>query len=539
MSEPTLIVHGGARGRALAVSGSRIVATGSDDEILSLRGGATQLLDAAGGTIMPAFHDAHIHPVIGMLTEMRCDLAADTDVPGYLRRIDSYRRAETGNGWLLGGGWLAEVLRTDPRSPRDILDSVTGKRPAFLVEGGQHDAWVNSAALESAGIGRDTPDPPLGRIWRNADGVPTGLLSETAMNLIRDTLPPPTRRELRDALAAAQRRLFSAGIVRWHDAVVGYTDATMPLLQAYLDAAHEGTLKTHVALALRWDRARGIEQVEELAAARAEHAAHPRVRVGTVKIFQDGVCESRTAALSEPYLDPHGEGGRGISMLGTAELSEAVTRLDSLGFQVHVHAIGDRAIRDALDAFESARATNGARDARHQISHVHLLDPADIPRFARLGVIANVQPRWAHRDAAGVDPAEALVGRERAGWQYPFRALDESGAAVAFGSDWPVTSFDPIEILHLAMNRTEPGSTVAPLGLQQRLRRDRALHAFTVGSAVANFAETDTSQLGAGFSADLVVLDQDISTVPDHRFSDISIHATVAAGHIVHTTEET
>jgi predicted amidohydrolase YtcJ len=522
------------RAQAVAVHGDRITAIGDDRDAKGWIGEGTSVIDADGATVLPGFHDAHIHPLVGTLNSLRCDLTAGESVAGYQRLVAGYARRVQA-GWILGGGWNLDRF-PDPTALRRLLDEVTGDRPAFLVEHGQHFAWVNSAALDRAGITRSTPDPPRGRILRDAGGEPAGRLDETAMELVRTLLPPPTRNELKNALLTVQPRLFAAGITRWHDAVVGYDPRDLPMLDAYLDAAFDGSLQATVSLALRWNRNRGLEQVDDLVKARDTARRHPLVRVGTVKIFQDGVCESRTAALSSPYLPRHPgtEPDHGISMLTPDALAEAITRLDAHGFQVHVHAIGDRAITEALDAIEAARNVNGPRDARHQLAHVTLLRPEDVARFGRLGVIVNAQPRWAHRRPTGEDPMVALVGAERARRQYLFRSLREAGARIAVGSDWPVTTFDPFEIMHVGVNRAEPGETAPPLDDEQSLGLDEMLRHYCHGSAYANFAEHDVGTIEVGKMADVVVLDRDLHAVPASGIAEVSVRTTVARGEVVY-----
>ncbi|WP_327589497.1 amidohydrolase [Nonomuraea sp. NBC_00507] len=543
MTHPSLVIRGAEvrtlnagvpRAQAVAIRGDRIVAIGDDHEAKDWIGKGTSVIDAERATVLPGFHDAHIHPVIGALNAMRCDLTHGESVEDYQRLVADYVE-RIPQGWILGGGWALDRF-PDATGLCGLLDKVTGDRPAFLVEYSQHFAWVNSAALARAGITRSTPDPPRGRIVRDADGEPTGRLDETAMELVRSLVPPPTKNELKNALLVVQPQLFAAGITRWHDAVVGYDPHDLPMLDAYLDAAFEGTLRATVSLALRWDRNRGLEQIDDLVKARDTARVHPLIRVGTVKIFQDGVCESRTAALSDPYLAHHpgAEPDHGISMLVPDALAEAVTRLDANGFQVHVHAIGDRAITEALDAIEAAREVNGPRDARHQIAHVTLLRSADIARFGRLGAIVNAQPRWAHRAPTGEDPLVVLVGEERARWQYLFRSLREAGAPMAVGSDWPVTTFDPFEIVHVGVNRAEPGEMAPPLDQAQRLGLDEMLWDYCYGSAFANFAENDVGTIEVGKVADLVVLDRDLHAVPASDIAEVSVRATVVRGEVVH-----
>jgi predicted amidohydrolase YtcJ len=327
------------------------------------------------------------------------------------------------------------------------------------------------------------------------------------MDLVERILPPVGHAQWLDAILEAQRHLHSLGITAWQDAWV------LPeTLAAYRTLAEDGRLTARVVAALWWDRHRGGEQIADLVERRREGTVG-RLRAGTVKIMQDGVCESLTAGMLEPYLSNDGEptGERGLSHVDPEELKEHVTALDREGFQVHVHAIGDRAVREGLDAFQAARDANGPRDARHHMAHLQVVHPDDIPRFAQLDVVANAQPYWACLDPQMRDLNLPILGSERSRNQYPFRRLQRSGARLAFGSDWSVTTANPFPQIEVAVTRTPPGEPDADVFLpDERLDLAAAVDAFTKGSAFVNFLDQDAGSIEPGKLADLVVLDRDL-----------------------------
>jgi predicted amidohydrolase YtcJ len=389
------------------------------------------------------------------------------------------------------------------------LDAVVGDRPALLVNRDHHGAWVSTAALRLAGVDASTPDPPDGRIERSADGHPTGSLHEGAMNLVNRHVPPTSEEEQDRGLMVAQEYLHSLGITAWQDAILGsYAGAADPA-PAYLRAALDGRLTARVRGALWWRRDAGLDQVEELLERRVTYSVG-RLSAASVKIMQDGVVENYTAALSRSYLDGHGSptGNTGLSFVEPTALAEAVTRLDAEGFQVHVHAIGDRAVAEALDAFAAARAANGPSAGRHHIAHLQVVAPGDRRRFADLGVTANIQALWAVNDDAMTEMTLPFIDAELAGWQYPFGSLSAAGARLAAGSDWPVSTPDPLAALHVAVNRVLPGSGSAPLLGEERLGVEQAFAAYTSGSARVNHLD-ETGVLAPGALADLAVLDRD------------------------------
>jgi predicted amidohydrolase YtcJ len=518
---------------AVAISSGRIVAVGSDKDIRGYAGPRTELIDAAGGTILPGFQDGHAHPPSGGLERTRCDLNVARSDAAYLAAIGAYAAANPDRRWILGGGWAMEAFPGG--CPTAVaLDAVIADRPVFLPNRDHHSAWVNTAALRLAGLDRDTPDPADGRIERDAAGNPTGALHEGAMALVERILPETTAAELAHGLRVGQAYLHSLGITAWQDAWVGGGPSLPDSMDTYLDAAAGGELTARVVGALWWARSRGIEQVEDLVARRARGPVG-RFRPTAVKIMLDGVCETFTAAMLSPYLDAHGHptDNRGLDFIDPELLPAYVTALDAAGFQVHMHALGDRAVREALDAVAAARATNGPRDNRHQVAHLQVVHPDDVSRFADLDVTANIQALWACADPQMTELTIPYLGEERAGWQYPFASIAAAGGRLALGSDWPVSSPDPLQIMHVATTRTEQDA--APDGPaflpDQRLTLEQAIYAFTMGSAHTNHHDDVTGSIDVGKLADLVILDRDLFAGP---VIEARVTATLIQGQAVY-----
>ena len=394
---------------------------------------------------------------------------------------------------------------------------------------------MNSAALRRAGIAAATPDPSDGRIERDADGRPLGMLQEGAMDLVSDLFPPTTEEEIDEAFLAAQQRLLSWGITGWQDAMIGAVHGLPDLLDSSLRLDDRGLIVARVVGALWWERDLGLEQVPELVKRRARAAGRDRFRATTVKIMQDGVPENFTAAMLTPYLDAHGRDSaeRGLSFVEPEVLRRAAIALDAEGFQLHVHTIGDRAVREALDAIEAARAANGPRDSRHHLAHIQVVHPDDVPRFAELGVVANAQPLWAAHEPQMDELCIPFLGPERARWQYPFWSLARAGARLAFGSDWSVTTANPLEIVHVAVNRAAYGEAAEPLWGEQALSLADAITAATEGSAYVNFDEERAGRIAVGLAGDLAILDRDITAAPADEIGAASVAATVVGGRVV------
>jgi predicted amidohydrolase YtcJ len=533
--------------QAAAINGGVVVALGRDEEIRGHVRPFTRVVNLRGRLAIPAFGDAHVHPVQGGLESRRCNLAGQRTRRQYLDTIAAYCGALPLGAWVLGGGWSMPAFPGGKPSAAD-LDTVTGGRPAFLPNRDHHSAWVNTAALEIAGVTADTPDPADGRIERDHAGVPTGALHDGAMRLVADYVPPPSQAELSAALLAAQGRLHSLGITSIQDACIGDAgELGMPdAFDTYRRAAADRLLTCRVTGALWWDRFRGRHQLDTLQGRREAADGGGYFRATSVKLMLDGVCETFTAAMGTPYLDGHGHhtDRSGNLFIEPAELTEAVGLLADLGFQMHFHAIGDRAVTAALDAL--AKIPDGQRaNGRHHIAHLQFVSPSDLGRFAELGVIANFQPLWACRDEQNDQLTVPFVGDQRAAWQYRIGSLQRTGARLAFGSDWPVSSADPLQEMHVAVNRMlstrlgQPGSveTTTPLLPDEAITIGAAVDAFTRGVAYVNHEEDVAGTLELGKLADIAVLTQDIYAVPPAAIGDTAVALTVASGQIVHGDE--
>ncbi|MER7622147.1 amidohydrolase [Streptomyces sp. NPDC126503] len=542
MPKADLVLTGGpvltldpARTRAtsVAVTGERITAVGHD-EVRELIGPGTEVVDLRGKLLLPGFQDAHVHAVYGGSELAECDLTGTVGVAEYLERVRAYARAHPDHEWITGGGWSLESF-AGGLPTRQLLDSVVPDRPVLLSNRDHHGAWANTRALERAGITAATPDPADGRIEREADGTPSGMLQEGAATLVGRLVPPATPADRLAGLLRAQRLLHSLGITGWQDALLGEFGGRADPSDAYATAARDGSLTARVTGALWWDRERGAEQIPELEARRAE-LSHGRFRARSVKIMQDGIAENFTAAMTAPYLDGCGcvTANAGLSFVDPEALRGHVTALDARGFQVHFHALGDRAVREALDAVEAALEANGPRGNRHHLAHLQVVHPDDLARFARLGAVANIQPLWAAHEPQMDELTIPFLGPERAAWQYPFGDLLRAGATLAAGSDWPVSSPDPLEGLHVAVNRRAPDTEDERVFLpEQRLDLTTALAAYTAGSAHVN-GHDDAGSLRPGNLADLVVLDRDVLTGPPEEIAQARVERTYVGGALVH-----
>jgi len=518
---------------AVAVSDGEIAAVGGDADVRRFGGGGTEIVDLGGRLLVPGFQDAHAHPPGSGLDMLRCNLTEAYSVPEYERIVKDYASAHPDDDWIVGSGWSMDVF-PGGNPPKDALDRVVPDRPVRLWSRDGHSVWVNTRALQIAGVTVDTPDPADGWIVRNEAGEPAGALHEGACDLVDDHVPEEAAEDWLAGLRAAQTYLHSLGVTAWQDAIVG---ANYPTLEPYLSFARAGELTARVVGALWWDRHRGLEQIEDLLEQR-ERGREGRFRATSVKIMQDGVIENFTAAVLDPYLDADGRPteNRGKSFVDPEELKAAVTRLDAEGFQVHVHAIGERAVREALDAFEAARSANGPNDHRHHIAHIQVIHPDDVPRFRELDVTANAQPLWAVHEGQMDHLTIPFLGPERSGWQYPFGSLVRSGARVAMGSDWSVSSPNPLWEMHVAVNRTSPPGyeygegDAEPFLPEERLDLPTAIAGFTINSAYVNHLDRETGSIEVGKRADLVVLDRNPFAYPPGRIAEAKVVRTLVDG---------
>ena len=520
-------------GTGVRVRGGTITAVGPAGPP---RGAAPVDLD--GGTLLPGFIDAHVHPVFAGNQLRQCDLQAASTPSGYAALVAAYARDHPEEEWITGGGWSMDAFPGGIPT-RELLDAVVADRPVFLPNRDGHGAWVNSMALTLAGIDRTTPDPADGRIERDAAGQPNGMLQEGAASLVSRLLPPVSGEDWYQALLLAQAHLLSLGITGWQDAIVGGNRGTPDPLGAYLRAAGAGTLVANVVGALWWDRDRGLEQLPELLESRRT-GQEGRFRATSVKMMLDGVAENHTAAMLEPYQDAEGcpTAHSGLDFIDPRELPCFVTALDEEGFQVHFHALGDRAVRNALDAVAAARQSTSGRRLRHHLAHLQVVHPDDIPRFARLSATANIQPLWATHEPQMDELTIPFLGERRSGWQYPFRSLLDSGSPLCAGSDWPVSSPNPLWGAHVAVNRSLPaiaeGVGGDPFLPGQALGLTEVLAAYTSGSARVNGLDGSAGSIREGFDADFAIVNADLAHLPAAEICQAAVVQTWIRGELVH-----
>jgi predicted amidohydrolase YtcJ len=526
---------GPTSGSGVAIAGDRIVAVGKDDEILALAGPGAGRLDAAGGLIMPSFNDAHVHFLNGARNLANLDLSEETTVDAVLRRVVEFSRTHPERDWLLGRGWFYAVF-PGGMPHRNHLDRVVSDRPVAFEAYDSHTTWVNSAALARLGITDSTPSPPRGEIQRDAAGQATGILKEAAMELVDRALPPPTVVQDLGGLEQAIRLAHRHGLTSVQEAGAGLEQFAIyealrasgrPLVRIRLGQQMEPGLPI-----AEWERR--LIEYEGLA---LPHREDPWISAGIVKAFADGVIESGTAAMLAPYegMTRAQDGAFGRPPWEPGELEEAVRVADGRGWQIQIHAIGDGAVRRALDAYERAAAVNGPRDRRHRIEHIETVDAADIPRFGTLGVVASMQPYHADPEPAQLDLYTSKIGPNRASRGWPWNSIRRAGGRLAFGSDWPIVSFDPLLGLNSAVNRaTKDGRPPGGWLPGERLPLAEALAGYTSGAAWAAHEDGVKGALQPGMLADVIVLDRDLFNIPASDIVDGSVRATILDGRVVY-----
>jgi predicted amidohydrolase YtcJ len=517
----------GTTAEAVAVRGNTILRVGSTAELSALRGASTRVIDAHGGSVIPGLSDTHVHFISGALSLDQLDLGGLNTLDEVQAAIRKFAAAHPGTGWLQGRGWLYTPFPS--ASPtRAQLDALVPDRPAVMQCYDGHSIWVNSRALQLAGITKDTPDPPNGVIVKDPKtGEPTGHLKESAARLVSKVIPPRTDAERRAAIKAASAYANSLGVTSIHNP--GATPEEMAVFEA---ARRDGDLTVRAYVAY-WGSAQTTEaEADSFVQTWQRLGDDPTLRGGFVKLAADGVIESRTAAMLAPYTKGS---GTGIPNFTPDELNRVVALLDKRGLQVTIHAIGDRAIRMSLDAFERAARANPApaRGRRHRIEHVEAIAESDIARFGALGVIASQQPMHAvlgdmnQKDPKGPWPDN--VGPERYTRAWAWRRIMAAGGRVAFGSDWPVATLNPGAGIWLAATRvTLPG------GVEQAMPMADVIRAYTSWAAYASFEEKRNGTLAPGMLADIAVLTSDVFAQPPKGTDDIKVAATVFDGRVVY-----
>ena len=517
---------------AVALAGGKIVFVGQSPEAEKYKDEGTKIIDLDGKLVLPGFQDSHVHLISGGMELALCDLNDLQTKEEVLARVRAYCDENPDKEWVTGGGWALPVF-PEANPSKEELDGVVSERPAFLSAADGHSAWVNSRALELAGITEKTADPEDGHIERKpGTNEPSGTLREAAMGIVSRLIPEPTAEEYRNGLRAGMALANRFGITSIIEA-----SADDRILETYAEFDRSGKLSVRVLASIYVDPAKGPAQVDELI--RKREANRGRILKATAaKIFADGVIESHTAALLEPYLDRPGDPGKPI--LEAEEFNRLAVALDKAGFQIHVHAIGDRAVRMTLDAIEAARDENGPRDGRHHIAHLELIDPADIPRFARLGVVANFQALWAYPDTYITQLTEPILGPERSARLYPIGSVVRSGGLFAGGSDWSVSSLNPLDAIQVAVTRRDPQEPDGPAWLPEELvDLPTAVAAYTKNGAYLSFEENDRGSLEPGKAADLVVLDRNIFEVPAQEIHAVKVVLTILEGKVVYSAGNT
>lgn len=523
---------------AVAIANGRIIRVGSDADVHELIGDQTRVLEAHGGLIHPAFVDAHAHAVFAGVERRSIDLTPATSVDETLELIRLGAERSAAN-WLTGGGWSHELL---PMPTRHQLDAIVPDRPVALSDAGHHTLWVNSKALELAGIDRDTPQPHNGHIHLDDDGDPIGYLNETAAELVGRVIPPATDDEMYAGLLDAQEYLWSLGIGGWHEAILGVYNGKADCTPAFLRGIADNTLKSETSGALWIGPGLAREDVPALVARFVElreRNAAAGFSTGTAKAMIDGVPHGETAALLEPYSNHSHDGFTGELHFDEQTIRDFVAQLDAAGFALHLHIMGDRGIRVALDAIEAARVANGA-GPRHHIAHLSMVQPEDARRFGPLGITANIQGLWAAPDPF----VTTLIGEERMLHGYPFRTMADGGAELAMGSDWPVSPADPWLAIHVTVNRwapPPPGIDVPPLPAgatpptldaeHQSLTLSQALSAYTSGSTSLVLGRSGRVRIGE--RADIAVATGDPFELPVEALLTLRTAVTIVAGEVV------
>ena len=508
---------------ALAVAKGKILYVGDDRGALRLRGGSTVVTDLGGKMVLPAFQDSHIHLVTGGVELGLCNLNGLRTKEEVFEKIKAYVAANAGQTWVTGGGWDLPVFpQANPR--KEDLDALVPDRPAALSSADGHSAWVNSRALALAGVTKDTADPAGGRIERDPKtGEPTGTLRESAAGLVEKLVPELGLEDSIEGLRAGLRLANRFGIASIIEASAGEK-----ILDAYAALDRSAELSVRVLASLHVDTDKGTAEVEHLVKLRdAYHGA--RLKSTAAKIFADGVMEPHTAALLEPYIDRPGD--RGAPRLEPEAFNMLAAALDAADFQIHVHAIGDRAIRMALDAFEAAGRANGFRDMRHHIAHLELIDPADIPRFKRLGVAANFQALWAYADLYITDLTLPILGPGRSRWLYPIGSVAGTGAVIAGGSDWSVSSMNPLEAIQVALTRRGPDDPPGDAWIpEEKVGLETMLRAYTTNGAWLSRDEKSRGSLEPGKAADLIVLGRNLFKIPSSEIGRVKVLLTLLDG---------
>jgi predicted amidohydrolase YtcJ len=512
---------------ALAIRGDRIVAVGSDTDIANLQSKDTKVIDAKGRLVLPGFTDCHIHFIDGSFSLGRVNLEGAKDAADIQQRLREYGAKHPGNDWILGRGWNYAMFPTS-LPDKKYLDEVFSNRPAFLEGYDGHTYWANSKALTLAHITKDTPNPPNGIIVRDPKtGEATGALKEAAQSLVAAVIPKPTRGEKLAALQAGIHWANENGLTRVHSAGGDFEEFDL-----YDELLRHGDLTLRFYISYFQDppelRPQDISAIED---ARKKYSGD-WLSAGAVKFMVDGVIESHTASMLEPYSDDPSLKGK--LFWDPDKYKSAIAELDKRNLQLFTHAIGDYGIRTALDAYENAQKLNHTSRHRPRIEHIESVSAADISRFGKLAVIASMQPLHSYPDNDTLDVWARNIGPDRASRAWIWKSIAKDGGQLAFGSDWPVVTLNPFKGIQTAVTRqTSEGLPKNGFVPSQRLAVAEAIHGYTLGAAFAGFREKTEGSLEPGKLADLIILSQNLFEVDSHKIDQTKVLTTVVAGRVV------
>jgi predicted amidohydrolase YtcJ len=515
--------------QAVAIRGEKIVAVGDDAEIEELRGPRTKVIDAGGKLVLPGFVDCHIHFLEGSISLGQANLEGAKNPVDIQRILREYAAKHPGDGWILGGGWNYAMFGEENLPNKKYLDEVFPDRPVLLYGYDGHTSWANSKALAFAKIGKDTPNPANGIIVRDPrTGEATGALKESAGRLVGKLVPKPIRTEKLAALRAGMLWANENGLTRVHSAGGDFEEFAL-----YDELRRHGNLTLRMYIAYFLDppelRPKDLAAIEE---ARTKYTGD-WLSGGVVKMMIDGVIESHTAAMLEPYTDDPSTKGK--LFWDPEKFKAAVAELDKRGLQLFTHAIGDYAVRTALDAYENAENVNHTQDRRFRIEHIETITTEDIPRFGKLGVIASMQPLHAYPDEDTLRVWAGNVGPDRASRAWVWNSIAKSGGRLAFGSDWNVVTLNPWEGLQMAVTRqTTEGKPDGGWMPEQRLTLAQAVEGYTLGAAYAGRREKTEGSIEPGKLADLIIVSQNIFDTDPHTIAQTKVVKTIVGGRVVY-----
>jgi predicted amidohydrolase YtcJ len=521
------------RARALAAASGRIQAVGEDLMMRSLAAPGARIIDAGGRLVLPGFQDTHIHlQDSGTGFARSANLEGARSIAELQRLLAEFAAARPDDVWINGVGWYSGIFG-EHNLDRAVLDAAVADRPVHIQASDGHSVALNSTACRLLGLDAATPDPPNGRFVRDAQGMPTGLAHEDAMDRVRARMPPLTDLEFTAGVRYGQQECNRHGITGVIDALV-----EEPHMRVYKSVEESSGLTVRVAATAKVYPEETVEGALARLIALRDAYRSPLLYVHSAKFFLDGVFENRTAAMIEPYADVLG--GNAPVMFDKDHLERLFIAFDRERFQIHAHVIGDNAVRSALDGLQAARRANGRWPSFHQLAHVQIVDPDDIPRFRDLGVVANIQPLWARLEPSITDVALPMAGERRRRWIYPFHSLQQAGTMLAVSSDWGVSTLNPFAIMHTAVTRRpgHRGSNYPSFIPEECLDVPTVVRGYTVDAAASAWRSADTGTLAPGKLADIIILDRNVFSVPADDLQDTRVLLTLLGGREVHRAPE-